>query len=82
MQQDALEAEALTHAAREAADRVVAAIGEAGVRERFVDRGVDRGHAVQARVEREILAGRQLRIETGIVSEPADARAQRGLRRG
>ncbi len=74
--QRALERDALPHAAREAADRIVRAIGEARLRRARASPRPTHRLPVQPGEEREVLVRGQFRVEKQIVAEHADAAAQ------
>ena len=81
VQQGAFERQALTHPSREPGDRVVGAIGQAGMGKR-ADHSLARVvEAVQPREELEVLARGQLRIEIQVVAEQAEAGPEPRARR-
>ncbi len=75
-----LQADPLPHAAREAADRIGGAIAQARLIQRRGDARLGIGDAVERGEEAQVLGGGQLRIEAGIVAQPADAPAHGGRR--
>ena len=79
--QRALEADPLPHAAREAADGIAGAIAQPRPVERLGDARLGIGDAVQRGEEAQVLGRGQLRVEPGIVAQPADAPAHRRGRR-
>ena len=77
VQQRALDRQPLAHAARKGRHRIVAAVREAGARERVLDQRPGIAQRRAAREERQVLGGRQLGIDEEIVAEQADPAAQR-----